>query len=488
MNHEGFVLVTLKIDLQLVLVFATSLAFGLALVPGSIILAAKLKAYSTVDFRRKNRQKVPLFGGLAVYLATLLTSTLFPTSYALTICLCALPIVVVGVLDDVKELSSRPKFLAQLTAVTLLLYFREPGVLVLEQVGLSPWAANLATGFWIIGVTNAFNLIDGMDGVAGGVAVIATLSFALMGMWSPLTPFSLMVAGATLAFLFFNWPRAKIYLGDSGSTFLGFALSSIASQVPLPTPHFLWVTAPMFVIAFPQVDAVMAMYRRARLGLSLFKGDHDHIHHRLQKIGLSVRKSLGVIYGAGFYCSVTALALYYTSNMKFALLVLFLTISALCAFLGGIHFVQLRLAQQVSGYSQTLIQKYFQLQDQFVFDPANFSALVFDLLPYYKELQQRGILTVDGFISALARLVEKRCPQARIHMIGSYSLVLLLSDKEEYQAKKLIADFRSLLEDLEILRNHKTIPEGVDWYTHDERGEDFLSLISHHSEAKEFAA
>lgn len=468
----------IRIDPHLILIFITSLTFGLVLVPGAIILASRLKAYSITDFRRKNRRKVPLFGGLAIYLAVLITSLTFSKSMALTIVLCALPIIVVGVLDDLKELSSKPKFFAQLLATALFLYFRPPDSLVLEQVGMQTWVANLCIGFWMIGLTNAFNLIDGMDGVAGGFAGIAALSLAAMGLWSPLTPFSLMIAGASFAFLVFNWPGAKIYLGDSGSTFLGFALSAIASQIPLPTTHFLWVTAPMFVLAFPQIDAVLAMYRRARLGLSLFKGDHDHIHHRLQKIGLSVRKSLMVIYGVAGYCSLTAVALYYTSNMKFAVLVLFLTTSALCVFLAGIHFVQLRLAQQVSSYSQTLIEKHFNLKGRLMFDPADFSALVFDLLPYYKELQQRGILIVDSFISHLSRLIEKHCPNSQLKMLGSYSLALVFTDQyaSKEQQMKLTEEYKSLLESFEILRNQKEIPEGVYFYSPDQHGKEFLIM------------
>ena len=174
-------LLSIRIDLQLILVFVTALVFGLALVPGSIILASRTKAYSPIDFRRKNRQQVPLLGGLAVFLAALITSALFPASFGLTICLCALPIVLVGTFDDIRELSSKPKFIAQILSVALLLYFREPGKLVLEQVGQATWAANLLTGFWIVGLTNAFNLIDGMDGEAGGVAVLETVGAEHVG-------------------------------------------------------------------------------------------------------------------------------------------------------------------------------------------------------------------------------------------------------------------------------------------------------------------
>ena len=467
-----------KIDLNLILNFITSLTLGLVFVPTSIILASRLKAYSPTDFRRKNRRQVPLMGGLAIYLSTLVSASIFSVHSALVIALCALPIIFIGLLDDLKELSSKPKFFAQILATSALLYFRDPGVLLLEQVGMSTWAANLLTGFWIIGVTNAFNLIDGMDGVAGGVAFIASLTFAIMGLWSGITPFAIMLAGATLAFLFFNWPDAKIYLGDSGSTFLGFALSAITCQIPLPTPHFVWVAAPMFVLAFPQVDAILAMYRRARLGLSLFKGDHDHIHHRLRKVGLSVRRSLLVIYSVGFYCSVTAVALYYTSNIKFALVVLFLTTSALCASLVGIQFMQLRLALQVSNYSQTLIEKHFNLQERLMYDPASFSAVVFDLLPYYKELQQRGILHVESFISMLSRLIEKHCPTGQLLMIGSYSLAIVFTDgQEDKKAQlRLTSDFKSLLENFEILRNQKEIPEGVQFYSPEQNGKEFLVM------------
>lgn len=449
-----------------------------------------MQVVSPIDFRRKNKIRVPLFGGLAVYFSVLTGAYFFPESSALTICLCASPIVLSGIVDDLYELGSLPKLLAQVLAVVLFIFTHPDGTLLLEQLGLPEWPAALVTGFWIIGVTNAFNFIDGMDGEAAGIAIIAALTLAFMSQYSPNSTVGMMIAGAGLAFLFFNWPNAKIYLGDSGSTFFGFTLSAIASTVSMRHIHFAWIAAPMFVLAIPQIDAMLAMYRRARLGLSLFKGDHDHIHHKLQKIGFTVRQSLAVIYGVAIYCSATAICLFYTSNIRFALATLFLSSIALMAILGGIYFVQLRLAQQISSYSQTLIQKYFNIKENLIFDPNEFSAVVFDLLPYYKELQQRGILIVDSFISSFSRIVERRCEGAQVRMLGSYSVVIVLPEvqnrKETYG--KLVGDFHSLLNDFGAVRSESPIPEGVHLYNEDHNRHEFESLMNRFPQTQKKAA
>lgn len=461
--------------------FLIALAIGLILVPGMLVIASRLKVLSQVDFRRKNAHRIPLMGGFAIFGSFLITSYFFPQSQTSFIALCALPLILSGIVDDWKELGALPKFLAQIAAVSLFLYFRNPEVLVLEQVGLPTWLANILTAFWMIGVINAFNFIDGMDGVAGGVAFIAALTLAFMTQHRDFSLMGTMIAGASLAFLFFNFPKAKIYLGDAGSTFLGFSLAALAAQTPLRHVHILWATAPMYVLAFPQMDALLAMYRRAFNGISLFKGDHDHIHHLLQKIGFSVRQSLAIIYGVTIYCSITAVFLFYTSNTKFALATLFLTTAALISVLGGLYFIQLRLAQQVSGYSQTLIQKYFQVSEDLIYDNQYFSAMILDLLPYYKELQQRGIVVVDHFISSLSRIIERRCPQAQVQTVGSYSIVLLFSKQhleENTELKsKLIGDFYSLINNFGIVRNLSDIPEGIQTYSEKENSLEFQNLL-----------
>lgn len=471
---------SLTLDTHLMIIFIAATLLGVVAVPGSIILASHFKIYSPIDFRRKNKERIPLLGGLAIFIAFTITSIFFPYSKGFYIALCGIPIVVCGILDDLIELSSKIKFLAQSVSVGLFLCFLEPQTLVLQQMGFSEAASFALTAFWMVGVVNAFNLIDGMDGLAGGTALIAATTFIFMTYGTPWAPVATTIAGASLAFLIFNSPPARIYLGDAGSTFLGFALASLASVIPLPVAKPLWLTAPLLVLALPQMDTVLAMYRRARLGISLFRGDHDHIHHKLLKIGLSKRRSLFVIYGVCIYASAAALAIFHSPRIGNALTILALTVPALCALLSGIFFTHLRLANQVSSYSQTLIQKYFQINHQIHYDDEQFASIVFDLLPYYKELQQRGILTVDKFISAFSRIVEKQSPERPVFMMGSYSVVIMLpTDQRTHNMKQsLINEFYTLIRDFEIVKNDNVVPEGVYYYSHEHKPAEFNLLMS----------
>jgi UDP-GlcNAc:undecaprenyl-phosphate GlcNAc-1-phosphate transferase len=171
------------------------------------------------------------------------------------------------------------------------------------RIGIAPnEAINLAlTLVWIVGITNAFNLLDNMDGLTGGLAALAAATFGAMGIMGhlpalPLLAFSL--SGACFGFLLHNRFPAKIYMGDAGSTFIGFLIATIGLQVRfdnLPEVTFL---IPVVVLALPILDTTLVVVSRLRSGRPVFAGGRDHISHRLVSLGLSVRVSVGILYWA----------------------------------------------------------------------------------------------------------------------------------------------------------------------------------------------
>ena len=156
------------------------------------------------------------------------------------------------------------------------------------------------TALWIIGLSNAFNLVDGADGLAGGVAVVALLSTAASAaivhdptvLWC-----SLALLGAMLGFLRFNWPPARIFLGDSGSLVVGFLLAVLTVKGASRRDGAVYFLAPIFALSYPLLDTGISMMRRWLRGDPLSRADGNHIHHQLQKLGVGPRQSVLLICG-----------------------------------------------------------------------------------------------------------------------------------------------------------------------------------------------
>lgn len=255
---------------------------------------------------RKNHQKVtPYLGGVAItagvvmgaaILALLAGERLELETFAGGLGL-AVGLAAMGVLDDIRPLPRTVKLVGQLVVAggAWSLGFR---VLAFDSDLLNL----VVTAIWIIGITNAFNLLDNMDGLTAGLAGIGGLSFAVMGLLGDLTLVSLMgaaVSGAALGFLVHNHHPAKVFMGDAGSLFLGFLLALIGIEVEfdaLPQVTFL---VPVVVLGLPIFDTCLVVASRLRHGRSPFQGYRDHVSHRLVAIGLPVRVAVALLYWAG---------------------------------------------------------------------------------------------------------------------------------------------------------------------------------------------
>jgi UDP-GlcNAc:undecaprenyl-phosphate/decaprenyl-phosphate GlcNAc-1-phosphate transferase len=250
-----------------------------------------------------------------------------------------LVIALLGVYDDLRGAGAGRKFLVQF-AVAGFLYalgyridelanpFGEP-----FQLG---WVSLPFTAFWIVGVINAMNLVDGLDGLAGGVALVAVLTTFLISLQRvhPLMMlFSGALAGAILGFLFYNFNPATIFMGDTGSMFLGFVLATTSIQTSQKSSTAVAVLIPAIALGLPIMDTLLAMGRRALRGRPMFQADKEHIHHRLLARGLTHRQAVLVLYGFCVLLGAAALVLTYSSSLEAAFL--------LCA-LGAIAFVALR--------------------------------------------------------------------------------------------------------------------------------------------------
>jgi UDP-GlcNAc:undecaprenyl-phosphate GlcNAc-1-phosphate transferase len=279
------------------------LAYLLALVgtPMAREAAIRFGVVDRPDGRLKNhREPVAYLGGLAVFVAFLLSigMTFEFDEELLAMLLASTIVTMVGLIDDFGALTPGPKAIGQAVAVFVLL---KAGV-TLHLIFLPWWARILLTVIWLVGLSNAFNLSDVMDGLASGLGVIAgtfLLVVALANGRLVVAFFTVALIGALLGFLRFNFHPAVIYLGDCGSLFIGLTLGALAMVMDYTDHNPLGFLAPLFFLALPIVDTFYVMVLRAKAGRKIYHGSPDHIPLRLRRrLGGSTVRTVVACYGA----------------------------------------------------------------------------------------------------------------------------------------------------------------------------------------------
>ncbi|MEM1116187.1 MAG: MraY family glycosyltransferase [Bacteroidota bacterium] len=308
--------------LPLVLGFSASLVAALVLVPLARDAARRAGWLDAPDDDRKwHPEAVPSAGGVAIVasiavglLAVAGTSDVSLGFLSPLVVLGALVVAAVGLWDDLRDASPTAKLLAQLGVAALALAggVRLEGFdAVLGGGGLALTVSGVLTVVWLVGVMNAVNLIDGMDGLAGGTTAIAVTGLAavhaLHGDTMALL-LAVVVVGALLGFLRYNFAPASVFMGDSGSLFLGYLLGVFALRSPAHADPLLALVIPAVVVGVPVLDLVVSVLRRKLTGRPLFAADCDHIHHRLQDRMPTHRATL-VLYGLSAVLALGALAM-----------------------------------------------------------------------------------------------------------------------------------------------------------------------------------
>jgi UDP-GlcNAc:undecaprenyl-phosphate GlcNAc-1-phosphate transferase len=299
-------------------IFIASLVSSLFLTP-VIRRLAQRRGWLDVpaDGRRVHSAPVPRLGGVAVFASfafalavlpfvdNLVTHALVEHGRAAVAVLASSTLVFLfGVFDDLKGAGAKWKFVAQALAGVLLYSLGgRIGALTVPFVGsleLPPILNFLFTIVWVVGVSNAFNLIDGLDGLAAGASLFAALVMLAVSLLngSPLvTVMTLALAGALIGFLRYNFNPASIFLGDSGSLFVGFLLAALSVTGSIKAQTAVAVAIPLMAFALPVIDTGFAIARRLISGKPLFEGDREHIHHKLLERGWSQRRVAFVLYG-----------------------------------------------------------------------------------------------------------------------------------------------------------------------------------------------
>lgn len=290
-----------------ILAFLLSALVCYFITPLVINLAYKIGAIDVPkDNRRVHKKPIPRLGGLAIFSGFMASCIVFirPTQELLAIMLSSLIIVCMGIVDDTAPMKAKTKLLIQIICAGIVTWagvridfftnpFEEETLVVLKMLSIP------VTIFWIVGITNTVNLIDGLDGLAAGISAIAALTLTAVALFSRQygTATLLMgVAGGAVGFLPHNFNPAKIFMGDTGSLFLGFILSVAAVEGTIKGATVVAVVIPLFALAIPILDTTFAIVRRYLAGKPIMEADKGHLHHRLLAKGLSQKKTVVFLY------------------------------------------------------------------------------------------------------------------------------------------------------------------------------------------------
>lgn len=283
-----------------------SASFAAIITPFVIGSALKHDIVDRPGLHKTHLTSIPLLGGMVIYTGFIIALFIFLplNTKMVSLLIASMILVITGIYDDLLDIRPLQKLAGQGAAAAIVVFFNYSHFSVLLDFFSNLNIPEIVTLFlitgWIMLMTNAFNLIDGLDGLAVGVGAIIFLgmavnTLALNGSFNILS-IQLIGFGACVGFLPYNYNPARIFMGDAGSMLLGFLLSTtFLFSITSPFSGSL-VLGTIFIFAYPAFDVTYAIYRRLRSGCSILKPDRCHIHHILRSLGFSVRKTVLIIY------------------------------------------------------------------------------------------------------------------------------------------------------------------------------------------------
>ena len=329
--------------------FAVALIVALLATPAVISLAKRTGAMDEPDARKVHKKPIPRIGGLAIYagftVAIIFVAIKFGFDAEMINEVVGLTfsgslIVALGLVDDYKNLPAKIKLLGQIGAAAVLVLLFDVRIdfvtdpfgdyIYLDNFPI-PHLAIPVTMFWLVGLTNTVNLIDGLDGLAAGVASIASFTILLIALEQNFVLVAILtaaLAGAAVGFLKYNFHPAEIFMGDTGSMFLGFMLAGISVTGAVKSVATIALIVPIFALGLPILDTTFAIVRRLRGGVPIFKPDKGHLHHRLLSVGFTQRQAVLLMYVISALFGLSAIALTAVS-CQIAVLILFVVFVAI---------------------------------------------------------------------------------------------------------------------------------------------------------------
>jgi len=292
-------------SIDIITAFFISLVIAYLLTPYVRVLAKRVGLLDRPTSAKVHKRATPLLGGLAIFIAYFIAVvfTVGMNRVVASLLIGGMILLVVGIVDDRYGMMPKVKLFGQIIAALIVVKL---GIRVefIENYYLS----SLFSVIWIIGITNAINLVDGLDGLSAGVTTISAFFFGILS-WERgdfhVAVLSFSLCGGSLGFLRYNFPRAFIFMGDAGSMFVGFLLATIAIVGSWASPTKITSMAmPIFILGYPIFDTTLVVFSRFMAKRSIFLGGKDHPHHRLILMGLRKRHAVVLIFSITFFLGV----------------------------------------------------------------------------------------------------------------------------------------------------------------------------------------
>jgi len=300
---------------KFILIFVSSLIISYLLTPLVKNAANFINGFDHPSKRRINTRPIANTGGIAIFSAFMISYFLFNDHSLSTygIMFGATFIFILGLIDDIFEISPLVKLMGQIGAASILIYYGVQINFITNPLGGMIYLGYFSfpvTILWVVGIINTVNLIDGLDGLAAGISIIATMTlFAVAMQEYRLIPavLAIALAGSLSGFLKYNFHPAEIFMGDSGSMFIGFILAAISATGALKSAAAVTIVVPILALGVPIFDTIFAIIRRVYHNKPIGEADQGHIHHRLMALGWSHRQAVIIVYGSSLMLGATAL-------------------------------------------------------------------------------------------------------------------------------------------------------------------------------------
>ncbi len=314
--------------------FTIALLVAYFLTPHVRKIAVQAGAMDAPDARKVHTQPIPRMGGLAIYAGFVLAvfGSLYVTHEIAGLLLGGTLILAVGIIDDLYQLPAKAKLFGQILAASVLVIFDIRIEWLTNPFGEMIYVDFFSiplTIFWVVGLTNTLNLIDGLDGLAAGVSVIASITICLVAIQQAFPLVAIMtaaLAGSALGFMRYNFNPATIFMGDTGSMFLGYMLAAISVLGTVKSAATIALFVPIVALGLPIMDTTFAIIRRYANGRPIFKPDKGHLHHRLLAMGLTQKQAVLLMYVISGCLGLSAIALTEV-NTSLALLIILALLS-----------------------------------------------------------------------------------------------------------------------------------------------------------------
>ncbi|MBQ9365010.1 MAG: undecaprenyl/decaprenyl-phosphate alpha-N-acetylglucosaminyl 1-phosphate transferase [Schwartzia sp.] len=326
--------------------FIAAFVAAFILTPLVIKLAFRTGALDKPDARKVHKTPIPRIGGLGIYIA-------FMCAMGAYLSIADIPedaeqgmvgllvggslIALLGLIDDYEDLPAKIKLLGQIVCAGVAVGLGVRIDFITDLSGdimyLYDYVTIPLTIFWLVGITNTVNLIDGLDGLAAGVATIASITIFLVALQMDIALVAAVtasLAGAAFGFLHYNFNPARIFMGDSGSMFLGFMLAGISIVGAIKSATTIALIVPILALGLPICDTTFAIIRRAHAHVPIFKPDKGHLHHRLLSLGFTQRQAVLLMYVISALLGFSAIALTEVSIGVAALIIVGVIITVLC--------------------------------------------------------------------------------------------------------------------------------------------------------------